>query len=304
MSHVTIAASERAAIELFNGIRDKFKWSDANSASWGPFTASYELAMHLDGGTFSLNSDGTATVSELDIIWDKFKFGAGINLPDDWCVGGWCIVPTPWGCAVRLPKWCPFDGNPDIGPILDLSNVIRSEVSAKFAPVVKYRVDPTRPAGMSMIDAEDAGKSDKWQLFLDPIWIDVDPFDVADIIGDLLENAVKAAIDHLLWFLPDFVKDLMWAIIGPVIDLIRWLLDIPDDIQEWLSNLLGVSFGLLNAILTVVADHFAAQFPLFELENPYPVMDYSGVLVPVKIPVEDVKVTIGDTELLLLANVG
>jgi hypothetical protein len=100
------------------------------------------------------------------------------------------------------------------------------------------------------------------------------------------------------------VVDVIWAILGPVIDLIRSILDITDDIAEWFSELLGVSLGLFNAILTFVADYFAKENPLFEFEDPFPILPYSGGLIPVKIPIKDLVVQVDDNEMTIEANVG
>jgi hypothetical protein len=259
--------------------------------------------MHLEDGTVDLQNGNKVAIKELDIKWDTLEAGVGFDIPEI-CVGGWCIVPTPWGCAVRLPRICVFSANPDIGITLDLSGIVTSEISVVASPVVKYRVDPARTPSMSDFAAEFAGVPNKWQIFIDPVTVDIDLFDIADIVGDLLENAVKAAIDSLLWFLPGFAIDLIWAILGPVIDLIRAILDLPDDIAEWFSDLLGVSLGLFNAITTVVADYFAAKYPIIEFEDPYPILPASGGLIPVKIPVINLSVLVNDDELILTANVG
>lgn len=57
-------------------------------------------------------------------------------------------------------------------------------------------------------------------------------------------------------------------------------------------------------MLTVVADYFADRNPLFAFEDPYPVLNYSGSLIPVKIPLRDVNAIVNDAEMLLTANVG
>jgi len=303
MSQITVAASEKAFRELFTVLRDNFTFSKSDSANFGPFSASYSVEMHLEDGVVDLQDGNKVSIKELDIKWDKLEAGVGFDIPEI-CVGGWCIIPTPWGCALRFPRICVFSANPDIGINLDLSGIVTSEISVTASPVVKYRVDPARTLGMSDLDAEDAGIPNMWQIFIDPVTVDIDLFDIADIVGDLLENAVKAVIDNLLWFLPDFVKDLIWAILGPIIDLIREILDLPDDIAEWFSNLLGVSLGLLNAITTVVADYFANKYPIYEFEDPYPILPASGGLIPVKIPIEDLSVRVNADEMIIEAKVG
>lgn len=303
MSQIVAATSEKAFRELFSELRDNFTFSNSESASFGPFSASYSIAMHLENGNVDLQNGNKIAIKELDIKWDTLEAGVGFDIPEI-CIGGWCIIPSPWGCALRFPEICIFSSNPDIDITLDLSGIITSEISASASPVVKYRIDPARPPSMSNLDAEDAGIPNKWQLFIDPQTVDIDVFDIADIIGDLLENAVRTVIEDILFFLPGFVIDIIWAILGPVIDLIRSILDITDDIAEWFSELLGVSLGLFNAILTFVADYFAKQYPLFEFEDPFPILPYSSGLIPVKIPIKDVVVQVDDKEMTLEANVG
>lgn len=303
MSHLTVAASETAFQETFSALRDNFTFSSSDSADFGQFSASYDVAFHLEGSTVDLQADNTVQIKELDIKWDTLKAGLGFDIPEI-CVGGWCILPTPFGCAIRLPKVCAFSADPDISIDLDLSEYITSEISVTARPVVKYRVDPARPAGMSYMDAEDAGLANKWQIFIDPLSVDIDLFDISDIVGDLLESAVDAAIDNLLGFLPDWGQDLVRAILGPVIDLIRRILDLPDDIAEWFSDLLGTSLGLFNMIVNYVADYFTSENPLFEFEDPYPILPASGILIPVKLPIQDLDVRVNKDEMIIEANVG
>jgi hypothetical protein len=303
MSHVTVAVSETAFKELFAALRDNFTFSKSDSADFGPFSASYSVALHLEDGTVDLQSGNKVSITELDIKFDTLQAGVGFDIPEI-CVGGWCIIPTPWGCALNFPKICVFSADPDIGINLDLSGIVTSEISVVASPVVKYKIDPGRAPGMSDLDAEYAGVPNMWQIFIDPVTVDIDLFDISDIVGDLLENAVKDAIDDLLWFLPDFAKDLIWAILGPVIDLIRAILDLPDDIAEWFANLLGVSLGLFNAVTTVVADYFAKQYPLYEFEDPYPILPASSGLIPVKIPIKGLAVQVDADEMVLKASVG
>lgn len=310
MSHLTVAVSEKSAKKLFEILRDNVHFSKSDSGTFGGFTASYSVAFHLEGGTFDLRNNNSISVDEIDIKWDVLQVGIGFNIPEI-CVGGWCI-PMPWPIPdICLPEICVFSANPDIGINLDLSGYITSEVSLTARPVINYRIDPARLPTMTDLDAEFADISNKWQLFMDPLTIDLDLFDFADIVGDLLMDAVENAIDGLLWWLPGWAKDLVLSILGSIIDLVRDILDIPDDISEWISNLLGISFGLFNVIFTFIADYFAAKYPLYEFEDPFP-LDFIPKLpfeplislIPVKIPIRDLSVKVTDVELILSANVG
>jgi hypothetical protein len=302
MSEIVVAASEKAFKELFGAVRDSFSWSASDSADFGPFSVWYDIALHLENGDVDLHADDTVSIDELDIKWDHLGVGFGIDIPE-LCFGGWCIIPGFWGCVLRMPKICVFDDDPDISVPLDLGGLVTSEVSIAARPETRYYVDPNRPPGLTPIQAENAGVPNKWQIFLLPTTVDVDPIDIADSVGDLLEHAVDAAIDAILPG-PNWLRDAIHTILGPVIDLIRDLLDIPDDIGEWLSELLNTSLGLLNLITTAILDYFASQNALREFEDPYPILPASGGLIPVKIPVADLNVRVTDDEMVVEADVG
>lgn len=302
MSDITIAASANAFEQLFNTLRDDFTFSKSDSANFGPFSASYSVAMHLEGGTLTLNDDGTIEVQDVDIVWDTLKVEVCFNLPG-WCIPSFCIVPDPWnGCLVGFPGFC-LGGS--ICAPLDLSGLVSeiSDVKASLMPV--YYVDPARLASWSDLDAEFNGHPNKWRIFIDPEWVNVDPIDVPESVANLLENAVKDAIDNAIpsW-VPDFVKDLLWALIGPILDLVTSILGIVGDIADWLSDLLGNVFGLLGLIETAVADYFASQYPIFEFEDPYPVLPAESGLIPVKIPIRNLTATVDSKEMTVLADVG
>lgn len=302
MSDLTVAASEDTFRELFAVLRDNFTLSASDSGSFGPFTASYAVALHLEDGTVDLRADNTVSVKELDVKWDTLSVSVGFDIPEI-CVGGWCVIPTPFGCALRLPEVCVFSADPDVTIPLDLSGLVTSELSVTASPRTEYFVDPARAPGLSPVQAQNAGVPNEWRVFLDPETVDVDVFDIADIVGDLLEDAATAAVNALLPG-PQWAKDLVLAILGPVIDLIRDILDLPDDIEEWFSDLLNVSFGLLDLIITTVADYFAAGTPILKFEDPYPILEASGGLIPVKIPITDFTVQVNDDEMVVEANVG
>lgn len=303
MNEMIVAASERAVREVFGDIRDHFHLAASDSGSWGPLTASYSVAAHLANGTVDLRSDDTIAISELDVVWDTLAVSLGIDIPT-WCVGGWCIVPTPWGCAVRLPRICFFTADPDISLPLDLSGLLRSEVSLVAAPVVRHQVDPGRASWMDDVDAHAAGVPTTWQVLLAVVSADVDVFDIADIVGDLLEHAIDAALNVLLGSAPGWFKDLVRAVFGSLVDLVRTILDIPDDIGEWLQNLLGTSLGLINVLTTAIANHLLGDRPLVMLEDPYPVLPSSSGLIPASVPVANLEVQIADDEMVVTATVG
>src|SRR4051794_7028031 len=103
MSHVTIAASSKAFTQLFNAVRDHFHFINSDSKNFGPFSAGYAIALHLENGKISLNDDNTIEVSDVKVIWDSLKVDICFDLPG-FSIPSFCIVPDPWnGCLVGFP---------------------------------------------------------------------------------------------------------------------------------------------------------------------------------------------------------
>jgi hypothetical protein len=301
---MTVAVSEKTFRLLFDRLRDSLHVSHSDSGSFGPFTASYSVGIRLANGTVDLQSDNSVRISELDIVYDPLNLDLGVDIPEI-CVGGFCIIPSPFGgCWVRAPRVCVFSADPDISIPIHLGGLINSEISGAFSIDLKHERDPNRTAAMTDLDAEDAGVPDQWKVFLNPIWLDVDLIDIADTVGNILDAAINTVVDGFLGFLPGWVRSILHAILGSIVDLVRAILDIGDDIQEWLSNLLGVSFGLFDFALTLVADYFAKKNPIYAVEDPYPILPYSGGLIPVKVPLRDMDVTVTDDEMILSTNIG
>jgi hypothetical protein len=305
MPDLQLAISEDVMNRLFVHLRDKFAISHSDSGSFGPFTASYAVGIKLKNGKIDCQSNGTILIKELDIVYDPLKVEFGIDIPSV-TVGGFCIIPTPWGCALRAPKKTFFGGNPDIKVPLDLGGIITTEISASCSANLKRIPDPAG-AGMTRWMANAVGHPDKWHIFLDPGYIDIDLIDIADTVGNLIDKLVDAAVDKLLGFLPGWARSLVKAILGGFTSLIRDLLDIGDDIDEWLSNLLGVSLGLFDFAVQAVLEFFAARNSVFDFEDPYPVMKAQGgpsPLVPVLVPVIGPSIAVNDDELVVSTSLG
>lgn len=297
MSHITIAASEDAFKELFKLVRDNFTFSDSDSGSFGPFTASYSVAAHLEKGSIELNGD--ITIKALDIVWDTLQFEVCFVLPG-FTIPGFCVIPDPWnGCLVGIPD-IPI-GGPICVP-LDLSGSV-SEISEASAGLkAKYFIDPGRLPAWSDLDAEVNGKPNMWQVFIDPKEVDVDPFDIPASVANLFENIVENAIEDMIPG-PGWLVDIVMWIIGPVIDLIAAALDFLDDLEDFLDELLNDLFVLPTLIQTAIADYFANKYPIYEFEDPYPIITGSG-LIPIKIPLRDLKAEVSSKEMIVTGDVG
>jgi hypothetical protein len=303
MSHITLAASAKAFEQLFILARDNFTFSASDSASFGPFSASYAVSLHLQNGTIQLLDDDTVEIKNVDIVWDTLTLSLTFNLPGG-CFGGWCVIPDPWnGCLVGIPEVC-IGGPITVG--LDLSGLV-SEINILKARVVpKYFVDPGRLPAWSDLDAEFNGKSNEWRIFIDPVLVSVDPIDVPASIANVLEDIVKDAIEDNFFpsWLPGWARDLILSAIGSVLDLVIEALGILDSIEDFISDLLGTNFGLDALIETAIADYFAAQYPIFQFEDPYPILDAKPGLIPVKIPLRNLTATINSKEMVVLGDVG
>lgn len=302
MSHLTIAASENAFKEMFKLVRDGFTLSNSDSKSFGTLSASYSYALHLEKGTIHLNNDGTVEIEALDVVWDTLTLQVcfdfeGLTIP------GLCIVPGPWNtCLVGWPD-IPIAAGSICIP-LDLSGIV-SEISKVRARLkVKYSVDPGRHPAWTDLEAENAGKPNKWNIFVNPDFVSVDPIDIPASIGNIFENLVEQAIRNLLpdW-LPDAVKDALMAFLEPVEEIVEAVVNIFDSTEDFLQDLLGQRFDFLGAIETAVADHLANKYPIYKFEDPYPILT-EGSLIPVKIPLRNLKTDVNSKEMIITGEIG
>jgi len=304
MAHLTVAVSEATFIRSFDLLKRNFVFQDSDLQDHGAFTLGYDVKMHLEGGQIDLRADNTVQIKELDIRWDRLKVIIGLDIPEI-CVGGGCIN-MPWPIPdICLPKICVFSGDPDVSISPDFASLVAQEISFTGSLDARY-FDVTTPLPSpdpcSLLRIDPLPTNNQWQIFLDPQTMDIDLFDFPDIVGNLIENALTSAVTALIpggW-----VRDLILAIIGGVADLIRAILDIPDDIQEWLSDLFNISFGLLDFIATLVLDFFASCNPIYRIDDPFEILPTASGLIPVRIPIRNLSVRADDLEMVVQADVG
>ncbi|WP_134724322.1 hypothetical protein [Paracoccus luteus] len=301
MSHLTIAASEKSFEQLFKLVRDGFTFAKSDGGSFGPFSASYTIALHLEKGTIQLNNDGTVQIKALDVVWDTLLLKVCFDFPG-FTIPGFCIIPDPWnGCLVGIPDI--HIGGPICIP-LNLSELVSeiSEIRARLD--ARYFVDPGRLPAWSDLEAEFAGKPNKWRIFIDPDFVSVDPIDIPATVGNLFENLVEQAIEDLLpGWLPGFAKDILMAFLAPVVEIVKGVMDIFDSVEDFIQDLLGNQLDLLGIIETIVADHFANKYPIYQFEDPYPILT-DGPLIPVKIPLRNLKADVTSQEMIVTGDIG
>lgn len=331
MSHLTMAVSEDLLNEIVTALLDERVTTIAheNGGDFGPFSAGYDVEGHFEPGAIDLRDDPDGIkLDEFDLVWDTFDLDLAVDVPEV-CIGGFCIVPWFTGCAVRAPEICLFEGGPEIDITLPLGGLFRSEVSVLGEFTVAYgeyrapgedyldaqdaeaarleRIEAVEAAGDDPSDALLVPRVNSWDVTVYPETVDIDLVDVADTVGDLLDDAIDAVIDGLLGWLPGWAKDALRAIFGTFTDIVRTVLDIGDDVGEWLSDLVGVSLNLFGFLVEVLYALFVDN-PLFRIEDPYPVLEeddsFDPPLVPVKIPIEELVVDVAETELVVRASVG
>jgi hypothetical protein len=299
MKHITIAASANAFTKVFNIVRDNFTFSKADGGSFGPFSANYSISVHLSGGSVQLNDDDTVEVKNLDINWDTLTLNLCFNIPG-FCIGPYCLIPDPWnGCLVGVPKICV--GGPICIPI-DLSGLVSKVSDVKANLIAVYFIDPARDPTWSDLDAEFNGKPNKWRIFLNPVFVHIDPIDIPKSLGNIIENLVKDAIKNTIPG-PGWLKDLLMAALGPILDLLKGILGFLDDITSFISDVLGNTLDLLGIIETALADYLASKYPLYEFEDPFPILK-DPPLIPVKIPIRDLDSHVNSKEMIVEANIG
>lgn len=285
---LTAAISEKAFVKVFDAVVKGFRFKLNGTGSFGPFSVTYAVEAHLAGGTIDLRNNGSVLISELDIKWDTLSLDIGFDIPKV-CTPGFCLIPIPFdGCAVHIDPQCLFEDNPDFHIPINLGGLLTSEVTATAIPKVFYGVG--------------SGVPNRWQIAMVPtLPIDLDIIDIADTVGDLFHNLIVNAIDSLMSGFPQWAKDLIDAVLGGVEDIIRTVLDIPDDIGEWLLDMIG-SLGIFQALIDALAQYIAIT--LFELEDPYPILPADGPLIPVKLPIEFLGITVNTDEMVIQGDVG
>ena len=304
MAHLTVAVSEQTFRRTFAILQESLVFEKAGSKDFGAFSVGYDVKAHLEEGTIDFRADNSVKIDSLDLKWDRLKVTLGLDIPEI-CVGGGCIN-MPWPIPdICLPRVCIFSGDPDISISPDFAALVAQEVSLAARFIVRY-FDASLPLPSPDLCAplrlSPLPDHNQWQLFIDPEWIDVDLFDFPDIVGDLIETALTNAIKALIpggW-----VRDVILAIIGGIGDLIRFILDIPDKIEEWLNDIFNISFGLVDLIGQLIGEFLGRCNPVYQLDDPLEIMPASNGLIPVRVPVRNLAAGVNDVELILQADVG
>lgn len=303
MANLTIAVSENAFARSLDLLKSNCRLQSSDSTTAGPLILGYNVDAGFENGTVDLGADGQVHVRELDWKWNSLAVSVGLDIPTV-CTPRICVT-LPFIGRRCTPSWCFFTGVPDVSVTLDIAPFVRQEISFSGSLAVR-RFDvsaPPPPPPFPWMKVMEDPDTDAWQIFLVPgAPIDIDLFDISDIVGDLLENALVNAVTALL---PGgALRSIVLAIIGSVVDVIRAILDFPDDFGEWLSDQLNFNFDLLGLIAQFVVDVFGTFNALYSIADPYPVLEEANGLIPVRIPVGRPDIVINDDELILTTDIG
>ncbi|MDF9796660.1 hypothetical protein OKW21_001923 [Catalinimonas alkaloidigena] len=283
-AHITAALSEDLFSRIFRTIQDttNFQISGERTIAdggLGKVVAEFDVRFHLDNGSVNFANNNTINIDELDIKWDKLSVKFKFDIREI-CTPKVCIPFTD----ICTPQWCIFESDSDFDISLNIPTIFTSEVSITASPKVYYGTAPVT----------------QWLLYLDPGPIDIDIIDVSDTIGDILDNAIEAIVDALN--LPDIVED----VLGVFADVIRTLLDIGDDIGEWISDLIFNTFGISVGISELIAGNLADKSPLLKLPDPLVIMPAESgppALPAVGVPIEFLGAEVNADEMILTLDI-
>jgi hypothetical protein len=282
MTQLTLAINERALEQIFGSFIEVFRFSTNSSTSGNPRFA-IDVAAHFERGDFALVppdphspifTGGFFSLTDVVIKWDKLDFTATVHIPPV-TLGNFCLIPNPLGgCILHIPGVTFFDF--DLSATIAIDNIVDSRVDIAIAPQVdRYW------------NSDD--NTYKWRVTPHDVWQQVQLIDVADTIGDLIDDLISEFVDSLLSFLPDWARAIIDAVLHGVANFIRALLSLPADLVDWLSNLLRVSLDPFDLIFQLLADYFQKKLSLYELDDPITLL--STETQPVPLPAVTAPVT-------------
>lgn len=294
MADVTVKISEHKFGELFHRLIGSLPpepvkgqspgadevdipWGSDSGEGWSSTTSldtvvpvfGVDAVIRLVGaGGIEFNDSNTFTANEVDIAWDKFIFTVGIDVPS-MKVGGFCLfrLPKDWPliggkCAVPVPPFELFTKSPDIQVPLDLSPLLGSIV--------------TEVSAICSIEVRDGGA--EWDIHADPVAVDADLVDIQDTMGQLpgiLSAAVAVVVLNLKMTFPaPWLVDVFLGFVGlpSLTTVVLDMLDIHDDIQEWMMKQLEFSIGIDNLLTEVIADAVLDSVPIFHVPKRYEIV--------------------------------
>ena len=116
MNHMTVAASEQSFQAVFNRPERRIsRNSRSGGGDFGPFSASYDVGVRLEGGTIDLQNNNTVLLSELDIVYDPLVLRLGSRTSLKSASAGSASFRAPSAASFGATENpCIFSADPDI----------------------------------------------------------------------------------------------------------------------------------------------------------------------------------------------
>jgi hypothetical protein len=323
MADVTVAISRKATTRVLHGLTNRAAAAGTTTSSTpinDSVTVDIVAAWRVpEDYTVTFDDDPDAIrINELDIVIDRLDLTFRVNLPTI-TVGGNCLArhPVSGACLAQLPVFPLFQAATDftipvsltgfraeVSGELDLNLVHFSAADADALSVaarafrenlvsnLAQQLAPDTPP--EILDFFRMALVDGWELRAEPHWIDVDPFDVPDAAAASFNAQLTNAINGFGASLPATTRAALAAVVGNIGDFIRAVLDLPDDLQEFLLNLI-TSIGLVDQILELLSNQFGFLYILKVPDEPE--FDISPDIPPVAVRVTNAALNIEPEEL-------
>ena len=117
---------------------------------------------------------------------------------------------------------------------------------------------------------------------------------------------MKRAIDDLLSSskAPESAIKRISEILGGIDNIIRNIINIPDDIGKWFIDMIQ-HIGIVRSLLNDLYDYLTFKIlAAFEIEDPFQVLKPDSIMIPVKIPIEFIRVSVNSHEITIEGDVG
>lgn len=274
MSDVTLSVSEAAFETIYNRVVPTPSLPFSKTVSFAGLAFGIDGALHVAGaGDVDFEDGDSFWLDELKIGWDQLVIRLGFDIPTV-SVGRFCILRLddllPWesnDCVWEFPGGELFGGEMDIGPLTINLNAI-----------IPYVV--TEVSGRFRIGLVSEG--DKLKLKVYKQSVDVDPISIQDTFGKLpaiVQAALAAAAANFIAAHPPaFLVDTALGILGfpTVTELLLDILDIGDDVQEWLTRRLNIDIGIQNVLAGLIANAVLEK-TMFDIPDPYGMLPSTGI---------------------------
>ena len=252
-------------------------------------------------GGFRLSFDDypdALRLNELDLIFDVLEFTFRVDLPSI-VAGGQCVVRDLAGrCVARLPAISLFTASSDV-VIPVVLNGLRSEGSAEIDfELVHFRTEDANELsavargyrqGLSarlddlasdtppeVLDFFRMAWTDGWELRAEPHSFDLDVVDVSDMAAAAFDSQLQRGITDWAAGLDPGTRALLGSLASGATTFVRTVLDLPDDLQEFIQNAL-TSIHLIDQALTALSEQVGFLYlvkiperPVFQVARDVP----------------------------------